>query len=58
MIKNKQEYEKPVDYGSSVICKYKEEGYCKASLTQNPVIPCEYADYNAKSYYPPCSKVE
>jgi hypothetical protein len=38
------------------VCEFKKEGYCRASDTQNPVIFCEYANYNASSYYPPCSK--
>jgi len=55
MIKKKEpeytEY-KPKDS----ICEFKEEGYCMASKIQNPVIPCEYADYHAHSFYPPCKK--
>lgn len=54
MVKKRIETETPE------ICEHLEyddrnEGYCHAS-DKGPVVLCSYADYAAKSYYPPCTK--
>jgi hypothetical protein len=50
--------EKPQDKPKErPVCEYKDEqGFCRASDTQNPVLLCGYANYDARSYYPPCSR--
>ena len=56
MVIKREIHKEKTDTYTEKVCEFKEEGYCMASKTQNPVIPCEYADYNAHSYYPTCSK--
>jgi hypothetical protein len=45
---------------TNVDCKFlqfdnRDEGYCHASKMGGP-LNCKDADYNAKSYWPPCVK--
>ena len=58
MIKKKTEPEYTEYKPKHSICEHRDGLYCMASKVQNPLIPCEYADYTAHSYYPPCSKKE
>lgn len=46
----------PVEDPKCIHLVYHEgTGYCHASI-KDPRVQCEFADYHASSYFPPCSK--